>query len=538
MKTKDMYNNRNSWLSLALILTVIFGGLSCTDLTEVSYTELKEDQFFQSEEDVQRAIAPIYAQLRQTHLGTYWNNWDLQEETSDILITPTRGGSWFDGGTYIRLQMHEYGESQTQPSNLWNNAYEGINNANRVLFQIENADFDIPNEEGVVAEIKVARAFYYHLLLNNFRNIPLITDFDVEEGYLPEQASPEEVFNFIESEIQDNLDLLSEQVDESTYGRFNSRWAALATLAELYLNAEVYIGEPMWEEVISVTDEIIDSGQFSLESNYLAPFAADNEGSDELVFAIPFHQEQATGSSGFHVHMKTLHQANQATFNLQGNPWNGMGVQPHFVDSYHSEDQRLEDSWIGGMQFAANGDTLRASQNDSLQGKPLVFENQLETIYDTAENDLFRIGKYEIPPGISNSLGNDFPYYRYADILMWKAEALLRSPTGSASEAANLVTQVRERSFEDPADALVTGAELEATTNLYGVQVEYGRMLQELGWEFAAEGQRRSDLIRFGVYTTGSWGIDHVPNGDHRKIFAIPDDALNRNSNLQQNPGY
>jgi hypothetical protein len=527
MKLTKQYAHRKIWLITAITLLIF--ALSCTDLNEVSYTELKADEFFQTEEDVQRGLIPVYAQLRQVCCGWH-GNFDLQEETSDIMITPTRGGSWFDGGTYIRLQMHTYNETQSQPGNLWNRTYTGINNANRLLFQIENADFEIPNEAALIAEIKTARAFYYRYLLDNFRNVPLITSFDVEEGYLPEQVPPGELFNFIESEITDNLDLLSEQNDESTYARFN-RWAALATLAKLYLNAEVYIGTPMWQEVVDITDEIIDSGLYSLEANYSAPFATDNHGSSELVFAVPFDQEQATQ---FHIHMKSLHQANQRTFNLQGNPWNGIGVQPHFVDSYDSDDTRLEDTWIGGLQLAANGDTLRASQNDSLQGKPLIFENDLETIFDTAENDLFRVGKYEYAPGSPSSLSNDFPIYRYADILMMKAEALLR--LGQSAEAASLVNQVRARAF-DP-DEPVSPAELEATITLYGVQVEYGRMLQELGWEFAAEGRRRPDLVRFGVYTTGSWGIDHVPNGDHRKIFAIPDDALNRNSNLQQNPGY
>lgn len=515
---------------ISIVLVTILISTSCTDLVEESYTELRADGFFKTDEDIEKALVPVYSQLRQVCCG-WQGNFDLQEESADILITPTRGGSWFDGGTYIRLQLHNWSANQNQPGNLWNRTYTGINNANRLLFQIENAEFDIPNEEALVAEIKVARAFYYRFLLDNFRNVPLITSFDVPEGFLPEQAAPDELFNFIESEITNNVDLLSSANDQSVYGRFN-RWAALTTLAKLYLNADIYIGTPKWEQVIEVTSEIIDSGLFTLESNYRAPFSTDNFQSEEIIFAIPFEVDVA---EEFHIHMKSLHQANQRTFQLRSNPWNGTGVQPHFVDSYDSDDQRLYDSWLSGIQLAANGDTLQMSQNDSLVGKPLEYQNELISIHDTAENDLFRIGKYEIAPNSSSSLSVDFPVYRYADILMMKAEAILRNG-GNSAEAAALVNEVRARSFEP--DKQVSPDELMATINLYGTSVEYGRMLQELGWEFAAEGRRRSDLVRFGVFTTGSWGVDHIPNGEHRNIFAIPDDAINRNPNLVQNPGY
>lgn len=529
-----MIRSKNHFHKLAclssIFLTGMFFSFSCTDLSEESFTELRADDFFQTEEDIEKALVPVYSQLRQVCCGWH-GNFDLQEETSDILITPTRGGSWFDGGTYIRLQLHNWAANQSQPGNLWNRSYTGINNANRLLFQIDNAEFDIPNEEALVAEVKAARAFYYLLLLDNFRNVPLITSFDVPEGFLPDQVSPEELFDFIESELTSHLDLLSSDNDQSTYGRFN-KWAALSTLAKLYLNAEVYIGSPRWTGVIEVTDEIINSGLFSLESNYRVPFSTNNDQSAELIFAVPFETDVA---EEFHIHMKSLHQANQRTYQLRSNPWNGMGVQPHFVDSYHSEDQRLDDTWLSGVQLAANGDTLEMSQNDSLIGKPLVYENELLSIHDTAENDLFRIGKYEIAPNSSSSLSTDFPIYRYADVLMMKAEAILRIG-GDPAEAAALVNEVRARAFEP--DEPVSPNELIAAQNLYGAEVNFGRMLMELGWEFAAEGRRRSDLVRFGIYTRGTWGVDHVPNGEYRDIFPIPEDAINRNPSLVQNPGY
>jgi hypothetical protein len=132
---------------------------------------------------------------------------------------------------------------------------------------------------------------------------------------------------------------------------------------------------------------------------------------------------------------------------------------------------------------------------------------------------------------------------------MMKAESLLR--TGKADQAAALVTQVRTRSFQSaPAKAVVTGADLmKGSVYNYGLDnhlqktqeggsdIPYGRFLDELGWEFAQEGRRRQDLIRFGVFTKKSW-LSHVPNGDHRKLFPIPRVETEKNTNLIQNPGY
>jgi hypothetical protein len=132
---------------------------------------------------------------------------------------------------------------------------------------------------------------------------------------------------------------------------------------------------------------------------------------------------------------------------------------------------------------------------------------------------------------------------------MTKAEALLRE--GHPDDAAALVTKVRERDFKsDPAKAVVTGAQLmEGSSYDYGLRnhlestdeggadIKYGRMLDELGWEFCQEGRRRQDMIRFGVFTTKSW-LSHSPNGSYRALLPIPTSALQTNPNLKQNPGY
>jgi hypothetical protein len=121
---------------------------------------------------------------------------------------------------------------------------------------------------------------------------------------------------------------------------------------------------------------------------------------------------------------------------------------------------------------------------------------------------------------------NDVPFYRYADVLMMKAEALLRrGNAGDKAKAVELVNQVRERAFEP--DQPITEGDL-----------TLDRMLAERGWEFAGEGCRRQDQIRFGTFTTKAWDPDHEPSDPYHIIFPLPQSALDANPKLIQNPGY
>jgi hypothetical protein len=243
--------------------------------------------------------------------------------------------------------------------------------------------------------------------------------------------------------------------------------------------------------------------------------------------------------------MKTLKPELRFVFNMQAEPWGGSASNPQFIDTYDPDDQRLKDTWLMGPQF-----------DDAGHGYDFV--KFVPSITKTDFNNGFPVWKYEIYAGETGSSDVDYPIIRYAEVLMMQAEALLR--TGQPGAAAAIVTQVRQRDFPtDPAKAVVTGAQLmqgsvynygwsdtdgvvktaaNGTPTLNGgADVQYGRFLDELGWEFAIEGHRRSDMIRFGVFTTKTW-FNHVPNGDYRALFPIPSDAISTNSNLKQNPGY
>lgn len=532
-----MKSTINKVISLRLrIFTLAIGALflqiGCTDLEEQVYSEVTESSFTPSESDIVSVMASAYTPLRFV-MG--WQGYfDLQEEPADMFVTPTRPNGWDDGGTYKRMHFHEWTETQWQPRNTWITCFNGINSTNRVILQIELGELPVSEEQAanIIAEMRALRALYYSMLVDTHGNVPIISSYSDE---LPVQSSRSEVYNFIVSELTAVIPDLSETVDQSTYGRV-TKWGALQVLARVYLNAEVYTGTPQWNNVIDACNQIINSGAYELSSSYSDIFSTNNDGNSELVFAIPYDQIFAPQ---WNAHMKMLTPDHRLVFGMQAQPWGGSSCNPQFINSYDPNDKRLADTWL-------MGDQLNASDGSVV----MTLVNEMPSIYGCEFTEGFRCGKYEIEPGATSGLSVDFPFLRYTDVLMMKAEALLR--TDRSDEAATIVTQVRLRSFDNPADATVTGAELEGDTTVeYGTLAEdgtidapgdqsvvpYGRFLDELGWEFAAEARRRSDMIRFGVYQTKNW-YNHTPKGDYTTLFPIGLEELNTNTNLSQNPGY
>jgi hypothetical protein len=525
--------------ALRVLGILVFAAVACTDLSEVPYSEVTEKDFRPS---IESLIGPAYIPLRALWMGWY-GNLDFQEETADALLTPVRPNGWYDGGTYIRLHEHRWSATQGQPGSLWGNAFSGINAINRIVYQIDSGVVAVPAtvKPGLLAELQALRAYYYSLLLDNFGNVPIVTNFKSTE--VPQQSTRQQVYDFVVDQLTTAMPSLSAETGTSTYGRM-TQWAAKGLLARVYLNAEVSTGTPQYDKVILLTQEIIASAKYHLESRYRAPFARNNDQSAELIWAVPYDAVNGTESC---FHMKTLKPELRFVFNMQAQPWGGSASNPQFIETYDPADTRKADTWLMGRQFTP----------DSAYGYNFV--EYVPRIDSTAFNNGFPVWKYEIYAGETGASDVDYPIMRYAEVLMMRAEALLR--TGQPDAAAALVSEVRQRAFAttDSSKATVTGAQLlQGSSYNYGwydtsgvvltgrggtpvvnggADVQYGRFLDELGWEFAAEGHRRQQLIRFGVFTKKMW-FNHVPNGDYRTIFAIPEGAMSTNPNLTQNPGY
>lgn len=519
-------------LSLSCMLSL--GG--CFNLDEKIYSEVTDDTFTPGDQDVVALLATTYSPLR--YIMDWQGLFDLQEETGDVLITPTRPNGWDDAAIYKRMHWHKWTDRDWQPRNTYSTAYTGINNANRIMSQIESGSLPMGDtKETALAELRAIRALWYSILCDTHGNVPLIETYSDE---IPEQATRKQIYDFIIQEIGEVLPLLPSVVDQTTYGRM-TQWAAHHLLARMYLNAEVYVGTPEWGKCMDECQLIINSGYFSLQPVYSDIFKTENEGCVEMVMAVPYDEiytNGGDGNPGFGQHMKFFPSVARSVFQIEVSPWGGMGANPQFINSYDPADKRLSDTWLMGEQRDPSGKLI------------WTCNNTMPSLFKTTINDGYRVKKYEIKKGAKALLSNDFPFYRYTDVLMMKAECLLR--TGHPDDAAIIVSEIRARAFENPAKAKVTGADLMADTKIkYGTldeqgnianpgdqtPVMYGGFYDELGWEFAAEARRRTDMIRFGTFTTKNW-FNHEPQGKHTAIFPLAFEDLNTNPNLHQNPDY
>jgi hypothetical protein len=532
--------------AIIAFLMIVFS--ACTKLKDTSYNQIIASEFTPTGSDLDALAGAAYVDWRGLLLQ--WNTlYRAQEVSGDEMLTPARPNGWVDGGVYRRIHEHKWTTDDDIVINVWTRTFQGVTDCNRIIYQVQAGIIPVAAKDttALIAEMKLLRASYYWVLCDNYGSVPIVDKFNVPAGYLPKQNTRQEVYNFIVNDLVANIPLVSTANNAATYGKFN-KWAGLALLAKMYLNAGVYTGTPAWDKCKAVCDTIINSAQFILESNQKNVFITENQNSREIIFALPFDSKYVSDWNSFDVHMQTLEPENQATYNLQSSPWGGVCAIPQFISTFDTDDSRYQDNYIKGQQFTATGDSIYGTMG-AFTGKPLSYRNYVPGVDLSDEVDGFRLGKFEIAMGATNRLSNDWPLFRYADILMMKAESLLR--TGDADGAATLVTEVRQRDFKsDPAKATVTGADLLqgssydyglrnhlTSTTEGGADIQYGRFLDELSWEFCQEARRRTDMIRFGIFTKKSW-LSHSPNGDYRALFPIPRTEIAKNANLVQNPGY
>jgi len=570
MKTKKSYNmNKTLSLIKALLMALIVVGLnqSCTNLDEKLYGEVTPENFFKTDEEFISALGAAYTQFANYASGDILS---LQETTTDEMVVPTRGQDWDDGGMWRRTHLHSWTYEDGYTNGGWDFGFSGVNTANRLIYQfqslVENGQVEQADADAFISELEAVRGFFYWQLIDLYGNVPLVLDFATAEA-TPATKPRAEVYSAIVENLETAVPKLSKAVDGTTYGRMNY-YAGQTLLAKLYLNAEVYTGTAEWGKVITACDEVINSGAYSLESNYFANFNVDNSGSSEFIFAIPYDQ---VFFKGFNIAVRTLHYGSQQTYNLTAQPWNGFCTLEEFYNSYDNADLRKGDvgtvngpatkrgNFIAGYQYKASGgmvmdDGFEAPNPSRVppflgdpDGAPLNFGNIGST--QPTINELgpqayrqsgIRIGKWEIGMGsMPDAMSNDYAVFRYADVLLMKAEALFR--LGQTSEALTLVNQIRARAGVPD----LTTLDGPLSFDMSGPSVSVGELFNEMGREMFAENQRRQDLIRWGFFTdVDKWVLPFYNPGDVMKtdayttLFPIHRDKLDANPNLTQNPGY
>lgn len=486
---------------------ILFYGLisvlafSCTNLDEEIYDKIPEAEFPENASQAALRVVPTYQELADLIDDAGWWLW-AQEVTSDEVVFPTRLTDWEDGGKWRVLHQHAWDNNTEAVNRMWSHFYDGVVEANKAIDEL----LPFAEEESAkvtIAKLKTLRAFYYYLLIDNYGDVPYITSFfDAVEQ--PEKTDRATIYNALVEDLASNIQYLPASANRFAV----SKGMAYTLLAKLYLNAEVYSGTAQWEKAGAYCDSVIDLGVYFLEANPLAPFVAQNDNSPENIFTIPFDEFNL---KGFRLHMRTLYYQHNLTYDMPVGPWNGFAIVKDHYDTYADNDLRKE-GFIVGPQFASNGQPLfdETAEVDVVLN-PFIPALVMDGSYSFEEIRLSgaRVAKFEIEPGISENMNNDFPLFRYADVLLMKAETAIRQ--GGSGDAE--VNEIRSRA---------------GLSNWSGVNLDM--LLEERGREMFCEGHRRQDLIRFGKFTNAWW--EKPVSGDEVKTFPIPQWAIDANPNL------
>lgn len=498
-------------ISIFLIFSTImvWALVSCTDLEERVYSDIPLNDFFHTEKDVLMNAGRAYTKLQR--YPEEFSLWTLDELASDEMVAPARDdGMVWDNGRWNEIQKHQITPTNKILGLAWNNVFEGISACNEVIYETELSSIQFPEKERIVCEIKILRAYFYYQAMDNWGNIPFTIDYT--EKQQPAQKDRKFVFAYIEDEILKNVDKLKDKPSADYYGRV-TQGVAYTLLAKLYLNAQEWIGEDKFQLSVNACDKVIALNSYHIENDYFANFKVNNELSTENIFVIPM--ESILTKDRFYWYTLTLNDASRATFGFKGGMWDEFILEPGFLEKYSDNDLRKK-SFLYGQQKDKNGTDIY------VDGEPFIYTSTVANYMARKKWEGARCCKYEYQDGLEyyvTDMGNDHVLFRYADVLYTKLEALWRlGRAGEMTGDADL-QKIRTRAGLQP----LTNADL--TTDGF---------LDELGREFAWEGHRRQDMIRFGAWGKSWWS--KPPSGPTAKLFPIPQKVLDANNNLVQNP--
>ncbi len=526
-------------INLIVSLILLVGLQSCTkDLDVVSKdpTVSSTDALFSTPGGYKQALAGVYGNLSLTGTGDAGSSflvgidagtsqfgrclWYLQDLTTDEAIW-----SYENDGGVADLQRNIWTSSNPILLGVYSRTMAEVAIANDFLNQstpekLSARGITNPSDVSVInlyrQEVRVLRAFAYYTMMDLFGKAAMYTGSESVNFQGPE-SSRAQLFSFVENELNAVIpDLKAARTNE--YGRVDQAVAQMI-LAKMYLNAEVYIGTPKYAECLSQCNNII-AGGYTLNTNYLNNFKADNNTSPEMIFTLQSDGKvtQNYGATTVIINGEVGSiESNGAALGVGG--WGGaLRLRKQFVQKFD------------GPEFAND------ARNTIFSGTRAIDITNIST-----QSQGFILSKFsnKTSAGVAGSnstfVDTDFPLFRLGDVYLMYAEAQMRRDGATNSS----LTQNADATSLGYINALRARANSTTVTaaNLPFILDERAR---ELHWE----GQRRQDLIRFGKYTTGyNWAwkgnsLYGTSISDNLKLFPVPDNSLKSNLNLTQNPGY
>lgn len=532
---------------LPLVILLSQALTSC--LSDNPKDRLTEDEAYSNASNLYiNTVATLYNYIggssdSQGLQGTYRGIYDYNTFTTDEAMIPTRGGDWYDGGFWQNLYLHSWTATDKSLEYTWNYLYKVVVLCNKSLQNIEKNKSSLTSEEyaSYTSEIRAIRAMFYYYIMDMYGNVPIVTDANVQLSEV-KQSKRSDVFKFIINELQETAPLLPDEhsnIEGSYYGRV-TRPVAYFLLAKLALNAEIYTHDNWtttsqtngkdiniavdgrntnaWNACITYCDKITTEG-YSLEKDYATNFKVHNETSTENIFTIPM--DKSLYANQFQYLFRSRHYNHGAAIGMDAE--NGSCSTISTVKAYGYGTDNIDTRYT--INFYS--DTLYVDGKIVYldNGKPLIY-SPLEVAIDLTGSKYEKTGgarmsKYEIDRTAyadGKLQNNDIVLFRYADVILMKAEAKVRNGEDGSTE----LNMIRSRAKMPDRTASLSN------------------ILNERLLEFTWEGWRRQDLIRFGKFCQAydlRPQLTNESNG-YTTVFPIPQTVLDLNGNLKQNPGY
>ena len=502
-----------------IYIILIAGFTACTkDLDQAPISQASEANFFRNTADFEVAVNGMYQSLLAGEYGV--NQFEMAEIRSDNVYSPGTSGvrDWLPLNNFeSTLSTNPYINA------LWQNDFNGILRTNSILDRLDASLVpDNTTRARMEGEAKFFRAFYYFDLVRFVGKVPLFDHVATPTEALEIGRSPvSEVYELIISDLQTAISNLPATYPSTMLGKVTTN-AAKGILALVYLTRSgpdygiegPGLGTNDYAAAIPLLNEIISSGIYSLQPTYAKVFEYGNEHNSEIIFDIEAVDDGTTNNSGLGTILPTdmypgAFAVASKKITFQGGV-DGDGYKEPSADLLNSfEPNDVRDDFSIQMGFT--------DVNGNMVNSPF-FIKFLDTLHAPLE-------RFNWPV--------NYPILRYADVLLMKAEAILRGGSGGTqAEVDALVKQVRDR-------AGLSGTVL---TN-----VTLDQLLTERRHEFMAEGKRWHDLVRCGKVLTTMAAFDASDDVSNKMnpvkadyiIYPFPQSQLSINPGLYtQNPGY
>ena len=546
---------KNILYSMMMGTAVLASTTSCvSDLDQYPQTETTSKDVYTNLANYEAVLGKIYAAMVTSGQGKGGDNKDMESVLNDgsgfdymrMFLNMQECGTdefastWLTGEQTTGLTYLSWDANDAWVSDMYYRIYYNIALCNEFLRNANGASFSGNDEvkmKEYKAEVRFMRALFYYHALDLYRNIPMVTENDPVGSFIPPRATPQETFDYIESELKDCIgDMLP--ASSCPYGQA-SQGAAYTLLAKLYLNSEVYTGVAKYAECKAACQQVMNMG-YSLESDYGKLFNADNDKrTNEIIFALPVSAEHTVswGASTYLVcGQLSLSNANQTPGDFGAESgWSEFRLRSQFVDKFNESD-------IYAQGEEAKGDK-RAKFFTNGQNKDVTSMTDETTGYLSEKWSNLKDDGTKASNTSNDGVETDFPLFRLADVYLMYAECVARLGEdwdnwngGSDAEAASrkegaiyYINKVRERA--GAADVWKDNFASDADFLQF--------ILDERARELYHEGYRRTDLIRFGQFTTNKY-IWQWKGGTHDgqavdskyNIYPIPNTELTANPNL------